>query len=124
MLWNLLRNAVQASSTGGTVCVTLKKVGAEDRRTLEPFREAAAMSKTTEAAQGYYLLRVADDGQGLPAVSAEQLFDAFFTSRSQGTGIGLAVVKNIAEAHQLELSVSSPNGKGAEFSVLLPISER
>ena len=50
----------------------------------------------------------------------ERLFDAFYTTRTHGTGIGLAVVKRIVEAHGFSLEVESEAGKGATFRVRVP----
>jgi signal transduction histidine kinase len=47
----------------------------------------------------------------------EQLFDAFFTTRSKGTGLGLAVVKRIVDEHGFDIIVSSDEGEGAAFIV-------
>lgn len=93
--WNLVRNAVQASTAGDEVRVSL--VVEEDR----------------------VLLTVEDDGPGLDEVSKSRLFDAFFTTRSQGTGVGLAVVKRIADQHGFSIEVDSRLGHGARFVVNL-----
>lgn len=96
MVWNLVRNAVQASSAGGEVRVDLKVAGS-------------------------VTFVVDDDGVGIDQDALGQLFDAFFTTRSQGTGIGLAVVKRIADEHGFALRVESQHGKGARFEVDLGV---
>lgn len=95
LIWNLVRNAVQASTVGGTVRVSVKS-------------ELAAV-----------VLRVEDDGVGIEPEAKERLFDAFFTTRSHGTGIGLAVVKRIADDHGFAIDVESERGRGAVFRVRL-----
>lgn len=91
LIWNLVRNAVQASAAGDRVRLLLE---ASDERTS---------------------LSVEDEGQGIEPEARERLFDAFFTTRSKGTGIGLAVVKRIADEHGFALEVESHPGNGTRF---------
>jgi two-component system, NtrC family, sensor histidine kinase HydH len=93
LVWNLVRNAVQASSAGDTVLVSVSATG------------------------GRAELEVADRGVGIDEQARERLFDAFFTTRSQGTGMGLAVVKRIADQHGFDIHVVSREGQGAVFRV-------
>jgi len=95
MIWNLVRNAVQASSPGDSVDVAVEVI---DKNTW---------------------LRVSDRGVGIDDAARERLFDAFFTTRSQGTGMGLAVVKRIADEHSFLILVDSSRGRGATFRVNL-----
>jgi len=95
MIWNLVRNAVQASSPGDSVDVAVEVL---DKNTW---------------------LRVSDRGVGIDDAARERLFDAFFTTRSQGTGMGLAVVKRIADEHSFSILVDSSRGRGATFRVNL-----
>jgi len=96
VLWNLVRNAMQASSAGSTVTV---RVTIEDRSVL---------------------LAVDDQGPGVPADA--RIFDDFFTTRTHGAGIGLAVVRRILDDHGpmgARLSVEQATGGGASFRVTL-----
>jgi signal transduction histidine kinase len=63
---------------------------------------------------------VCDRGAGIPPEALERLFDAFFTTRSQGMGIGLAVVKRILDDHGFAIDVESEAGKGTVFRVKIP----
>ena len=98
VLWNLVRNAVQASGAGAKVTVRLQ----------------------TRARQ--VVLSVDDQGPGIPEDAKARLFDAFFTTRTHGTGIGLAVVKKILDDHGkfgARIDVESPKAGGASFRVTL-----
>ncbi len=92
LVWNLVRNAVQASSPGDEVRLEI----------TQPDR---------------VLLRVMDEGAGIDPATTESIFDAFFTTRSHGTGVGLAVVKRIADEHGFRVQVHSKRGRGAVFEV-------
>lgn len=98
LVWNLVRNAVQASEAGERVTVSVQK---------EP--DAIALA-------------VVDHGVGIDEANMPRLFDAFFTTRSQGSGVGLAVVKRIADEHGFMIHVKSEAGRGATFRVLMPIA--
>ncbi len=65
-------------------------------------------------------LFVEDNGDGLAPHEADRVFDAFYSGRARGTGIGLAIARSIAEAHGGELSVRSVPGAGARFGLSLP----
>jgi len=97
VLWNLVRNAMQASSEGTNVAISLVK---------QP--------------EGSMALAVRDKGPGIPDSKREHIFDAFFTTRSHGMGIGLAVVKQIVEGHGFGLDLQSDEENGTTFEVSIP----
>ena len=67
---------------------------------------------------------VSDNGPGIAEADLQQIFTPFFTRKSQGTGLGLAVVKTVAKAHQGDVRVHSELGRGTTFSMIFPIAER
>jgi len=70
---------------------------------------------------GYLILRVADSGIGISAENANRVFDAFFTTKSSGLGMGLSICRSIVEAHGGRMSASNNDGPGATFQLLLPL---
>lgn len=67
-------------------------------------------------------ISVSDNGPGVDISQAEKLFEPFYTTKSQGTGLGLAVVSSVANAHQGRVEVANNAHGGACFSLILPIS--
>ena len=94
---NLIRNAWEAAGDGGRLRVDLSNV--KNRRVA---------------------VRLEDNGPGIPATDVPGLFKPFYTARPGGTGLGLALVHRIVEAHQGEISVEGRPGIGAAFTVILP----
>ena len=68
------------------------------------------------------LVEVKDSGPGLP--DAEKVFEAFFTTKENGMGMGLAICRSIIDAHHGRLWAESPDGKGTTFSFTLPVEPR
>ncbi|MDX2170191.1 MAG: ATP-binding protein, partial [Deltaproteobacteria bacterium] len=96
VLANLLRNAVQASPDGAPVAAS---VG---------------------VAHGALLFTVRDRGRGVPPGEEARIFEPFHTTRTRGTGLGLAVARRIVELHGGSIAVGNPPGGGAEFQVRIP----
>jgi len=69
-------------------------------------------------------ISVKDNGLGISSKNIEKIFEPFYTSNSKGTGLGLAVVKSVVEAHQGEVSYLSQSGEGAHFCLKLPLLEQ
>lgn len=95
LLWNLLKNAIQVSPPKQTVTLSL---GREDDEVV---------------------LSVRDRGPGIPEEEREALFDMFYSKRSHGIGLGLALVKQIVDAHQGSIEVLGRD-PGTEMRVRLP----
>jgi signal transduction histidine kinase len=97
VLLNLLLNAIQSMDRPGTIQVA-----------LEPEDEAVAIV-------------VADEGKGIAPEHLPNLFRPFFTTKGQGTGLGLSLARRIVESHGGTIDVVSKPGEGARFTVLLPV---
>jgi PAS domain S-box-containing protein len=70
---------------------------------------------------GQLLISVSDSGAGLPSDQANKIFDAFFTTKPDGTGMGLSISRSIIESHGGRLWASANTGRGATFQFTLPI---
>jgi signal transduction histidine kinase len=69
------------------------------------------------------LISVSDTGAGLPTENADEIFNAFFTTKTQGTGLGLAITRSIVESHGGRIWASANSGPGATFQFTLPLRE-
>lgn len=98
VLLNLLKNALEAMSIGGKLTIQL------------------------EGDQHHLLLKISDTGKGMDSNQLKQIFMPFFTSKKNGTGLGLPFVLKVVEEHRGEISLASEVGKGTTFTVILPIS--
>jgi PAS domain S-box-containing protein len=95
---NLMLNAIEAMrETGGKLTVSSR---------LTP--------------EGQLLISISDTGVGLPAESAERIFDAFHTTKPHGTGMGLAITRSIVESHGGRVWATANQGAGATFHFTLP----
>ncbi|MBX6332194.1 MAG: HAMP domain-containing histidine kinase [Gemmatimonadaceae bacterium] len=94
---------------------------------LDNARQAApgAPPVVRVAQQGSRLvIEVRDNGPGLPPGSEERIFDAFFTTRTNGTGLGLAVASRVAEQHGGAITARNDPAGGAVFRMIIPHPER
>lgn len=97
VLMNLLMNAIQVLPNAGSIQV-------------KSFCDAKNAT-----------ISVADNGQGISAENQAQIFEPFFTQRTGGVGLGLAVVRQIVHAHQGDIVYSASPLGGAQFTITLPI---
>jgi signal transduction histidine kinase len=75
---------------------------------------------STRTEDGQLLISVSDSGTGLPGEEPERIFEAFFTTKPQGTGMGLSISRRIIESHGGCLWASPNTGRGATFQFTLP----
>jgi signal transduction histidine kinase len=100
VILNLLLNGIQAIPNQGKIEVTLRREGE------------------------FAVVRIKDTGKGISQDSLPKIFKPFFTTRKEGTGLGLPLAKGIVEAHRGRIQVTSEPGQGAQFDVWLPIHRR
>ncbi len=98
VVMNLMLNAIEAMNDAGG--------------------ELVVKSELIDA--GYVLISVSDTGVGLPKENEVHIFEAFFTTKSQGSGMGLAISRSIVESHGGRLWATGNPGRGATFYVQLP----
>ena len=86
----------------------------------EADRETMGSSALTDPESAYALIAVRDSGPGLSAAALQRVFDTFYTTKSQGMGMGLAISRSIIEAHDGRLWVTANSPRGAVFQFTLP----
>jgi len=77
-----------------------------------------------ESEGSHVLITVRDSGPGLDPKGLDRLFDAFYTTKPQGLGMGLAISRSIIEAHGGRLWATATGSQGAVFKFALPIREK
>lgn len=102
---NIIINACEAMKKGGSIIIR------EEVTALEPLKRAD-------------VIRISDDGEGIPEGIRDKIFDPFFTTKEEGTGLGLNIAFNIIHEHGGWLEVTSKEGIGTSFIITLPIKER
>jgi two-component system, sporulation sensor kinase E len=99
VLLNLVKNAMNAMKDGGTVTLSLELDGDN------------------------VLLKVADTGCGIPEENISKIFEPYFTTKSDGTGLGLTIVYKVMKEHKGDVSVVSKVGEGSCFTLSFPVPE-
>jgi C4-dicarboxylate-specific signal transduction histidine kinase len=102
------------------VLMNLMLNGMESMKELENPRTLRIV--TQDAEEGFVMVSVIDTGKGVKPEEAEHLFDAFFTTKKEGTGMGLAISRSIVESHGGRLWFSPNTGPGVTFYFTLPIN--
>jgi signal transduction histidine kinase len=97
---NLIINAVEASEAQNSIEVRTRLNGYQD-----------------------VLIEIEDHGTGMDAETRKRLFEPFYTTKEKGTGLGMAIAKQIAELHSGDLSVTSRAGAGTTATVRLPLTK-
>jgi len=109
---NLVINASHAMAGGGTVVITAEN------------REVRSGEQPLLADGRYVAIAVSDRGGGIPAEHRSRIFDPYFTTKQEGSGLGLAVSYSIVKSHGGTITVDSEPGNGAVFTVYLPATDR
>ncbi len=112
----IVRNALEASGNVGPVTV---RVSGGEARAEEPRQAGEEPDAGTEHGTPV-VVTIADRGPGVDPDSLERIFYPFFTTKKNGSGIGLSVAQKIVDAHGGRIDVESRMGEGASFSVVLP----
>ncbi|BBO66599.1 hypothetical protein DSCA_05290 [Desulfosarcina alkanivorans] len=102
VLVNLVVNACEAMTGGGAIDIHERVLGSP------PNRQLAEISIT-------------DDGPGIPPAAVKKVFDPFYTTKEEGTGLGLSIVARIIREHGGHVDLTSVEGRGTTFSIVLPI---
>jgi len=92
----------------------------EAMRDVDGARELTIKSEPAE--NGEIMISVSDTGVGLPTQEMDQLFNAFFTTKDHGTGMGLSISRSIVESHEGRLWAAGNSPRGANFYFTLPAS--
>ncbi|QSV44924.1 two-component system sensor histidine kinase NtrB [Geobacter benzoatilyticus] len=106
VLLNLLVNAAEAMSGSGAIVI--------DADRIDEIRSGGEK-------RSVYRITVADDGCGMDQKTVSQIFEPFYTTKASGTGLGLATVYRIVEAHGGRITVESTEGKGTLFTIYIPV---
>ena len=96
-LLNLVKNAAAATEQGGKLIITTKET------------------------EGEVLISIADTGTGISEEDLNKIFEPYFTTKNNGTGLGLTVVFKVIKEHLGEINVTSREGEGSVFTISLPI---
>lgn len=104
-VWNLLLNAAESMPDGGEIRI-----------------ESHLGKAASSAEQDFLFLSFTDTGCGIDPASMVTVFEPFFTTKQGGTGLGLANVYRILEAHKGSIAVESQLGSGTRFTISLPLS--
>jgi signal transduction histidine kinase len=113
---NVIQNGAQAMPEGGNLEVVLEE---EDRKSgrRDALQPAASMGWKSA------VLRISDQGPGIPDEIREKIFDLYFTTKSGGSGIGLAMTYRILQLHHGSIEVQSKPERGAEFLMRIPLAQ-
>ena len=112
VMTNFLINARQAMPGGGTIVVTVKNIIVNGRNRTGPLPEG-----------DYVSVSVDDEGVGIPQSNLSRIFDPFYTTKKEGSGLGLATCHSIITKHGGHIEVESRVGEGSVFTFYLPAAK-
>ncbi len=108
---NLLINAVEASPHNGEVALSTRYLNEEEARSFIDLN----------GSNGAIVISVVDHGIGMSSETRKHLFEAFYTTKRNGTGLGMMITQEIVKKHGGKILVESEEGKGTQIDVYLPI---
>jgi signal transduction histidine kinase len=121
---NVIQNGAQAMPEGGRLDVVLEgdqKIVATAERSGDS-RSGASGERATASSWKSAVLRIADQGPGIPDDIREKIFDLYFTTKIGGSGIGLAMTYRILQLHHGSVEVQSERDRGTEFRLRIPLA--
>lgn len=86
----------------------------------DPVEIEAAWSETELAGRPALRVALRDNGPGLTPEQKKKIFEPFYTTKSHGTGLGMAIAKNVVEAHKGQIAIGAGNGRGTEIVITIP----
>ena len=110
VIQNLVLNADQAMPVGGVLKLSAEEIDVSEK---DPLPLEAGL---------YVKVSVEDQGIGIPANLLNQVFDPYFSTKSQGHGLGLSIVHSVIQRHKGHITIHSTRGAGTTFEFYLPVS--
>ena len=98
--YNIIKNAIQSMPHGGSLNISCEQNG-----------------------EGETVIEFSDTGKGIAPEDMSRIFNAYFTTKASGNGLGLMIVERIIRQHGARLSIESVKGKGTRFTVVFPVME-
>lgn len=122
VVWNLLLNARDAMPQGGVIRIFARRCDSPEAGVSQESSEKVRKADRVAGSSGWVELCFEDEGIGIPEKDAHRIFEPFFTTKEHGTGLGLATVYRIVEAHGGSIHAEGGDGMGARFRMTLPLS--
>jgi len=117
---NLFLNAMEAMGEEGVLTIETDTVAAPEAPQT-PYRPPGVHADPWRQFERYAVVRVSDTGPGIAEEYRDKLFYPFFTTKKQGSGVGLSMARKIVDSHRGLIDVESPHGRGATFTVRIPL---
>lgn len=129
VLLNILQNSLDALPRNGSI-----KVSTNFMDNLSEFRRMAKLNPNSVFFSfaspclrdpndtQYFVIKISDNGEGIPVEKISHIFEPFFTNKEKGTGLGLAMVYRIIKDHEGGIYIESRKGTGTDFYISLPLN--